>query len=374
MNLNGQIDFSKSFHHDPILAIDPPLSERQRTILKAIVERYIIEAEPVGSKNLLNRYAWDISSATVRKEMAELEAMGYLEQPHTSAGRVPSDKGYRAYVDELLIPRGLGAAEKAQLNRYFNQQLSELDSLLRRAADALSAATGLTALVLMPRYDNASLKQLHLILIEPGRALCILILTEGMVKDQSIKLAVELDQADLAAAAAAISAQIAGQRLHEISLQELIQALQVLPLNPELSEQIAEEIFRVIRAAEELDIYVQGKHLLLRQPEFKDSERAHLTFTELQKEALLAAYLCGDDEASTPSLMVRIGRELALENLQELSFISACYRQGPAVQGQIAVIGPRRMAYGSIISNLKYVRRALNSLNREQSAKEDNGA
>lgn len=350
----------QSFLNDPILAVDPPLDERKKRILKAIIEAYIHRAEPIGSKQLVQASDWDISSATVRKEMAELEDMGYLEQPHTSAGRIPTDKGYRAYVDELLTPVKLSKREEHQLQRFFKERLTEVEELIRAAADALSETTGLTALVLTPRYSDQVLRRLHLLLIEPGRALLVLMLSEGVVKDRPIPVPGMLDGEDLRGLAEALEQSLGGQRIDQITLVMVEQAAGTKPLPDPVVKSVAREVYTALKETEKIDLYMQGQHHLLRQPEFRDPERATVAIDELHKEHGIKTYLSDPmTRDGQTALMVRIGRELALEGLQDLSFVTAVYTTGADMTGQLAVIGPRRMAYGRIISNIQFVRRVL---------------
>ncbi|MDO5738294.1 MAG: heat-inducible transcriptional repressor HrcA [Eubacteriales bacterium] len=344
------------------------LTDRQRRILKAIVETYIAEAEPVGSKSLLASQNWQISSATVRKEMADLENAGFLEQPHTSAGRVPTDLGYRVYVDDLLTPYQLQAAERASLHSFLDENLRELESTLRAAAHSLSVVTGLTAMVLLPQYEASELRHLHLILIEAGRALCVMVLSSGIVKDFLLELAPTLGKEEVEALAKALEEGLAGQRLSEISAEEIASSLFLLQLEDGQAEQVVKAVMSGIQAAQNLEIYVEGEHLLLQQPEFQDPERANLTFSEFRNPGGLLTYLEPHEESLLP--LVKIGQELAFAGLSDLSLIAANYSKGNNLRGQIAVIGPRRMAYSSIISKIKYLQQSL-SRSRPELAKED---
>ncbi len=174
------------------------LDERKRNILKAVVDDYIATAEPVGSKALVNRYHFNVSSATIRNEMAELEDQGYLEQPHTSAGRIPSDKGYRAYVDSLLQIEDLTAAEEEKIRVVMRNSLDELTGMIRRASTLLSEKTGYTSLALSPKLNHSHLQQIKMLMIEPGRALVVVVLSAGVVKDRLARVPEVLDAAQLA--------------------------------------------------------------------------------------------------------------------------------------------------------------------------------
>jgi heat-inducible transcriptional repressor len=358
------------------------LNARKNLILKAVVDDYIGTAEPVGSKSLVNKYSFNVSPATIRNEMAELEELGYLEQPHTSAGRVPSDKGYRAYVDHLLQVEDLPQKEAEVIRSYLRENMDEVTQLIRRAASVLSEKTDYTSLVLSPQYRKSHLKQIKMLMIEPGRALVVVVLSAGVVKDRLVRIPEMLDAQQLMQVASAIEDGLSGMTLDDITLVTVAAAARHTPLPESLINQVMYEAYLSIKQADQLDLYLDGSHRLLAQPEFQDVRKAHDFLETLNRDKLVAGYMSelkedqdishGDYEkneelvnngthikchaADDPAYMVRIGQEILLDGLKECSFITTSYKIGDTVAGKIGVIGPKRMAYGKVISHINFVK------------------
>lgn len=376
------------------------LNARKNLILKAVVDDYIGTAEPVGSKSLVNKYSFNVSPATIRNEMAELEELGYLEQPHTSAGRVPSDKGYRAYVDHLLQVEDLPQKEAEVIRSYLRENMDEVTQLIRRAASVLSEKTDYTSLVLSPQYRKSHLKQIKMLMIEPGRALVVVVLSAGVVKDRLVRIPEMLDAQQLMQVASAIEDGLSGMTLDDITLVTVAAAARHTPLPDSLINQVMYEAYLSIKQADQLDLYLDGSHRLLAQPEFQDVRKAHDFLETLNRDKLVAGYMSelkedqdiihGDYEkneelvnngthikchaADDPAYMVRIGQEILLDGLKECSFITTSYKIGDTVAGKIGVIGPKRMAYGKVISHINFVKMTVNEqIRRLANGEDENG-
>jgi heat-inducible transcriptional repressor len=376
------------------------LNARKNLILKAVVDDYIGTAEPVGSKSLVNKYSFNVSPATIRNEMAELEELGYLEQPHTSAGRVPSDKGYRAYVDHLLQVEDLPQKEAEVIRSYLRENMDEVTQLIRRAASVLSEKTDYTSLVLSPQYRKSHLKQIKMLMIEPGRALVVVVLSAGVVKDRLVRIPEMLDAQQLMQVASAIEDGLSGMTLDDITLVTVAAAARHTPLPESLINQVMYEAYLSIKQADQLDLYLDGSHRLLAQPEFQDVRKAHDFLETLNRDKLVAGYMSelkedqdishGDYEkneelvnngthikchaADDPAYMVRIGQEILLDGLKECSFITTSYKIGDTVAGKIGVIGPKRMAYGKVISHINFVKMTVNEqIRRLANGEDENG-
>ena len=375
------------------------LDERKKCILKAVVDDYIATAEPVGSKSLVTRYHFNVSSATVRNEMAELEELGYLEQPHTSAGRIPSDKGYRAYVDSLLSVEELSDGEAELIRQYLRDSLDELTGLIRRASSVLSKQTGYTSLALSPQLRKSHLQQIKILMIEPGRALVVIVLSAGVVKDRLVRIPDVLDADQLMQVAAAIEHGLSGMTLDDITLVTVASAAKKTPLPESLINQVLYEAYVSIKQADNLEVYMEGSHNLLSYPEFQDVRKARDYLKTLTSNGMIAGYMSemkesGDesdealdlndqkssslqlrggsvDSAKQSAYSVRIGQEIMLDGLQECSFVTTTYKMGNFVAGRIGVIGPRRMAYGKVISNINFVKMTLNNQIRSLARGED---
>ena len=365
------------------------MDERKRQILKAIVDDYVETAEPVGSKSLVLRHKLGFSSATIRHEMAELEEMGYLEKPHTSAGRMPSDKGYRAYVDNMMSLPEVSADDASAIRQFLADNLNEAKALIERAAEYLAGKTNYLSVALSPKYSDSSLEQIKIMMIEPGRAIVVLVLSAGVVHDRLIRIPAMLDEQQLDNIARAVERCLAGKKLDDITLVTVSSAAEETGLPEALVNQVLFEAYVAIKQTEKIEIFMDGKHHLLKHPEFRDVDRANRFYNAVHEEHMVAGYMMdmkeameeetardcdfdldcvekreGADTALTlpelkPSYMVRIGQEIALSGMEDMSFITTTYRIGKKISGQIGVIGPKRMQYGNIISQISFVNKAL---------------
>lgn len=367
------------------------MDERSRRILQAIVDDYVETCEPVGSKALVERHRLNLSSATVRNVMAELEEQGYIQKSHVSAGRTPSDKGYRAYVDNMLTVPDIEPEKKEAVRDYLSERINEATELIERAADYLSEETDFVSVALAPRYGAASLEQVKILMIEPGRALVVVVLSAGLVKDKLIRVPDMLGPEHLSRIAKALETSLKGKTVDDITLVTVSAATEGTEVPESLLNQVAYEAYVAIKQTEDLDVYIDGTHRLLKQPEFQDMDSVQRFFTVLKEPTMVAGYMqdvqqnetarleapaATEDESAPegerlepiadhppvparPAYMIRIGQEITLEGLEDMSFISTVYRLDDHVTGQIGVIGPKRMRYGEIISQISFVNRAL---------------
>jgi len=359
------------------------MDDRKRWLLKTIIEDYIETAEPVGSKYLTTKHKLDISPATVRNYMAELEEMGYLEKPHTSSGRVPSDKGYRAYVDDLIVLEPMPPVSAEQIRKLMSDAIVEARDLIEQAATILAKQSNYVSVVLTPRYASSSLQQMKILQIEPGRALVVVVLSEGIIRDRVVRIPNAISETHLMELAQAIEHSLQGKKIDDITLITITNAAEDSEIPEPLLNQVLYEAYVSVKQAGHLDMYLQGQHQLLHQPEFQDIDKAKRFLSTLNKEHVVAAYL--DDwqsreipdfregteaisnirsnknisDTEKPAFMVRIGQEIALEGMEDCSFITTTYRIGGELSGQIALIGPRRMPYSRSIAQIGFVNRAL---------------
>ena len=343
-----------------------PLDSRKKLILQAIVDDYIETAEPIASKALVSRLDMKVSSATVRNEMAELETLGYLEQPHTSAGRIPSDKGYREYVDSLMHVDELSPEDAEEISNRISSSFDELKGLLRKASGALAEQTGYMSLALTPRFHKSYLTQLKMLMIEPGKVLVVVVLSAGVVKDRVARVPDFLSQEQLYQISNAIEAGLCGKPLEEITLVTVTSAARNSPIPESLLNQILYETYTSIKQADNLEVYMEGTNHMLSFPEFHNNSSARGLFDTLSKDGVIAGYLNEiGTTGETPKYMIRIGQEIQLEGLRDCSFITTTYNVSDKVAGNIGVIGPKRMDYSKVISQISFVKRTINDqLNR----------
>lgn len=334
------------------------LAERKKWIVKTLVDEYVASAEPVGSKTIAAQYESPISSATIRNEMAELEEEGFLEQPYTSAGRIPTDKAYRLYVDELMLPEAIPSNEKAELLSVLGDQSQDFTELLQKATLALSESTGYTSVTLTPSSPNTYIKQFKLLSIEPGRVLVVIVLSAGLVKDRVIRAHEFLQEKHLEMLSTALEKNLHEIPLKEITLLTIESAVDGVDLPDAFLNQLLYESFVTIKQADQLDVYMEGVQKLFIQPEFSDASTAHHLYNSLQKDGLITGYLNVQDQTNSP-FMIRIGQEIALDGLDSCSLVSSSYQLGQKLYGKIGIIGPKRMDYEKVIPRISFISEKL---------------
>ncbi len=329
------------------------LTERERTILQAVVEAYIETAEPTGSRRIVQRYDLDISAATVRNTMADLESKGFLTHPHTSAGRMPTDLAYRYYVDTLMGRRDVSTRQRARIEKELAglPAISELEAVVQRAARVLGLLTGELGLSVGPILAEAILLKLDFMPIDSAKALMVLTLGSGVVRTVYVDLPAALPGETLAAVGRAMNERLAGSSLREIhgTLTERLRDIQVAdPTAEEFVNIFVEsgpEIFEWMLDAE--DIHLGSASLLASQPEFHSRARLKALMELTEHRDLLASVL--DGRATSGASHITIGAEHEVPELSGLTIITATY-QVDQVQGVVGVIGPTRMPYEKILA------------------------
>ncbi|MGE5559671.1 MAG: heat-inducible transcriptional repressor HrcA [Chloroflexota bacterium] len=332
------------------------LDERKRQVLQAIVEDYIATAEPVGSRTIARKYRLGVSPATIRNEMADLEDLGLIEQPHTSAGRVPSDTGYRFYVDWLMADRQLSQNEQDIIHGAFESRLGKLHSLINNTARLLSDATRYTALVLGPRRDKAIFQHLTIVPLRDGQALIMLVTDNGMVENRIINVPPDIDLEVLEKISVVINHYLRGQTVDQLG-RGTIRALET-----ELSQykQILNETMELVQspkgASDEDRVVVGGQLNILDQPEFRDFDKVRAVLSALQQETVVEKLLTHGNN----SFQITIGIEHGLPELKDCSLVKATYFVDGRPLGTIGVLGPKRMQYDRVASIVKFVSAQLN--------------
>lgn len=337
------------------------LNERRHRVLRALVEEYISSATPVGSKTLVDRYELGCSPATVRSELSILEETGYVIQPHVSAGRVPSDTGYRSFVDEL-IERTRDSAEEP-LDTAIPAQAAEVDELMRETSFALTRLTDCLAVSIAPSIRVARVKRLDLLSMAPRRALFVLITESGQVVNRSIELAEEATPESIARIERALNAAVVGKHAREI--RPLRQALGETEApdfaETELIGRILDEILDSLDETDRDRLYHVGVPALLSQPEFHDAERARPLIEFLEDGIAVLGAL--SEALSTRELTVRIGHENSRVELGDVSIVASSYSVGSS-EGLVGVVGPTRMDYERVMGAVSAVSRKLSETMR----------
>ena len=332
------------------------ISERKKKILAIVVEEYIRSAEPVGSKAIAQSGQLKCSSATIRNELAELVALGYLEQPHTSAGRVPTPMGYRMYVNELMDRQRMGIEETEELNRRLNAKLQELDATIGAVSRLASQLTDYPALALTSR-SSVTLKRIDLIYVDANTFIIVLMLDRNTVKSKLVKLPVSVDQGLVQRLSTLFNASFVGIPASEMNPVLIHATEQAADDSLGLTAVIAAFAIETLTEANAPSASIFGENRLLNQPEFRDPDKAHR----------LMSYLAGggyilppsDTPEQTGEVKVFIGPENVAEELKDSSVILASYDAGDNTRGLIGVVGPTRMDYSAVAAKLSVLAAGL---------------
>ncbi|MFZ5826630.1 MAG: heat-inducible transcriptional repressor HrcA [Bacillota bacterium] len=334
------------------------MDDRKSKVLQAIIEDYVATAEPVGSRTIARKYNLGVSPATIRNEMSDLEELGYLEQPHTSAGRVPSDRGYRYYVDCLMQEKDVSPSEDELIRRTFERKVREIDTLIRETARILSDTTHLTSVVSGPQIEKAAFKELRLVPLGGDKAILIYITDSGFIENQVLEMPVEVTMVELQRVSEVLNEQLRGQRVESLS-RASIQALQrELSRYGALLDQALQFLELRMDPGDRHRLYLGGTTNMLSQPEFRDVDKLRSLLTLLEHEEIVAGVLEGGRQKDE-WVNIQIGEEIQVRELTDCSVVSATYRVGNQVVGRMGVIGPKRMEYGRIVGVMHSITRRL---------------
>jgi heat-inducible transcriptional repressor len=333
------------------------LDERKLHILQAIIDDYIVTAEPVGSRTLARKYIIDISSATIRNEMADLEELGYLEQPHTSAGRVPSDKAYRLYVDRMLELTGLSNVEADSIKTIYKERSRQIEQIIRSASNVLSDITNYTSVILSPQGDCVHVKHIQLVPVGDDLALLIIVTNSGIIKDTVIRIPQGVAPDYLNRISMMLTEEFKNKTLGDIRFDKETKLYHSMNQDQQLFNKLVDAFTLSLAVKEDNNVYMGGMTNIFNFPEYKDVMRARTFLDLMQKKDVLYQLLKSSTEKK--GINVSIGQENEVEELKQYSVISATYEMGGRVMGSIGLIGPKRMEYGKAISAIDYVGKSL---------------
>ena len=335
------------------------LSERKKLILQAIVDAHISHGEPVGSKALLENKHLSCSSATIRNEMAELEDMGYLEQPHTSAGRVPSELGYRFYVDSLLERYRATTDEIDRLNMSLQSRLTELDNILNEASRLASSLTNYAAIAVRPRGTGITVSRFETVYLSARDFVLIMILGNDTVCNRTIRLATDITEDELRRLTSIFNLIIANRTADEINLSMIYEIERLMGRAAPIVNPLVKVVYDAMKGTGEGDISVEGVNRLLDYPEFSDAKQFRDILSVIEEKTPLLNMI-----PSTPDddVHVYIGSETSLDVMNNSTVIVRQIRQGDNVLGTIGIIGPRRMDYSRVIATLDFLANGISGM------------
>lgn len=335
------------------------LNERKKKILQIIIEDYISSAEPVGSRTIARKYDLGLSPATIRNEMSDLELLGYLEQPHTSAGRIPSAQAYRFYVDALIEPGTLTDNDMALIDGWYNERRRNIDDIFQSTAKILSCMTQNVSMVLTNQQTIANFCYLKFLPLDSQHAILCIVADDGSIDTNVIDIPLGMSSEEMDYLAGKMSKLLEDRNLSDISV-EILQTVHTDVVEDKLIfSSLLQAVRKMTGRRQEQKVFLGGTKQLLNQPEFRDVERVRNLLGILEEEKVLKDLLQGGEDSG---LKVTIGSENKFTGIQDCSMVQATYRLNGQIVGTMAVLGPTRMEYGKVISVMDYLHKYLKTI------------
>lgn len=335
------------------------LNERKKKILQIIIEDYISSAEPVGSRTIARKYDLGLSPATIRNEMSDLELLGYLEQPHTSAGRIPSAQAYRFYVDALIEPGTLTDNAMALIDGWYNERRRNIDDIFQSTAKILSRMTQNVSMVLTNQQTIANFCYLKFLPLDSQHAILCIVADDGSIDTNVVDIPLGMSSEEMDYLAGKMSKLLEDRNLSDISV-EILQNVHTDVVEDKLIfSSLLQAVRKMTGRRQEQKVFLGGTKQLLNQPEFRDVERVRNLLGILEEEKVLKDLLQGGEDSG---LKVTIGSENKFTGIQDCSMVQATYRLNGQIVGTMAVLGPTRMEYGKVISVMDYLHKYLKTI------------
>lgn len=337
------------------------LDERKLKILKAIICNYLETGEPVGSRTISKYTDLNLSSATIRNEMADLEEMGYIVQPHTSAGRIPSDKGYRLYVDTMLQEK---EREVEDMKEVLLEKADKLENLLKQAAKVLAVNTNYTSMITGPQYSAKKVKFLQLSEVDSSQLLTVIVLEGNIVKNKIIRTSEAIDKETLLKLNILLNTCLQGLNLSEINLPLIARMKEQAAEYSMVVSDILDAITQAVAEEDDVEIFTSGATNILKYPELNDTEKASNLLYALEEKKQLNELMAGipDTDGEQHAIQVYIGDETPLESMKDCAVVTATYRIDEGVYGKVGIIGPKRMDYEKVVASLQSLMNQLDNL------------
>ena len=340
------------------------MDERKITILKAVIRNYLETGEPVGSRTISKYTDLNLSSATIRNEMADLEEMGYIVQPHTSAGRIPSDAGYRFYVDNLMHERkdALDKREEALSKKedILLEKVERVEDLLKHVAKTLATNTNYATMVAAPKKRSKKIKFIQVSQIENGKLLVVVVLDGNVVRNTIIESEFDVDNELCLKLNVMLNSSISGLVIEEINLEIIIKLTSQAGEYSVLVRNILDAVASAAISKEDLQIYTSGAKNIFKYPELSDNLRAsELIYTLEEKQSLANLITDSENSKSDDDIKVYIGEETPIDSMKDCSVVTATYEMKDGAKGTIGIIGPKRMDYDKVVETIKSIKNQL---------------
>ncbi|MHB1650992.1 MAG: heat-inducible transcriptional repressor HrcA [Desulfitobacteriaceae bacterium] len=340
------------------------MDERKRKILRAIIQDYIASAEPIGSRTIARKFDLGVSPATIRNEMSDLEELGLIEQPHTSAGRIPSDAGYRYFVDFLMDPPTLMEEDRSLIEKETTRRIHEIQEVVTQTSKLLSQLTSLTSVVMGPQKGKSPFSKMYFLPYQPGQAIMVVVKENGVVENHIVEIGEDVTAEELQEVAHILNQKLYGHSLGQIKKKLLHEIYSELARQRHLIDNALSLLEPILDDGDEEKerISLGGTLNMLNQPEFRDFEKAKSLFRAFEEDGRLKKLFSTHQEG----LSVTIGGENKLEEFQDCSVISATFRLDGEIVGAVGILGPTRMDYAKAMAIVDYTTRSLTRLLRNR--------
>lgn len=353
------------FHLKGVAGVE--LDDRKLKILRAIIQNYLETGEPVGSRTISKFADLNLSSATIRNEMADLEELGYIVQPHTSAGRIPSDKGYRLYVDNMMMEKEhellVREKEVSEMKEFLHEKVDRVEELLQKVAKVLANDTNYAAMITTPKTNRFKLKFIQLSQIEPDKILAVIVMDGNLVKNKVISINEEISQETMLKLNLLLNSSLNGLTLEEINLSIISKMQNQAGAYANLVKTVLEAIGEIIGNAEQMHIYTSGATNIFKYPELSDSIKASELICALEEKELLSNFISDSTGSSdNQGIQVYIGNETPVNTMKDCSVVTATYELEDGMRGTIGIIGPKRMDYDKVVEALQTVKSQLDEV------------
>ena len=340
------------------------LDERKRKILKAIIQTYLETGEPVGSRTISKYTDLNLSSATIRNEMSDLEELGYIIQPYTSAGRIPSDLGYRLYVDELMKEKD---KEVAEIKDLMIEKTDKMEKVLKQVVKILASNTNYATMITGPTYHRNKLKFIQLSRVSDIQLLAVVVVEGNIVKNHIIELREPMDEETVLKLNLLLNTQLNGLTIEEINLAMISRMKEQAGIHSEVISSVIDAVAQAIAVDdEEMEIYTSGATNIFKYPELADSSKASELISAFEEKEALAEFvkdtMDNDKNSENTGIQVYIGNESPVKTMKDCSVVTATYDLGGGMQGTIGIIGPKRMDYENVMDNLKTLKNQLDNI------------
>ena len=340
------------------------LDERKTKILQAIIRNYLETGEPVGSRTISKYTDLNLSSATIRNEMADLEEMGYIIQPHTSAGRIPSDKGYRLYVDTMMEQKD---KELQEMKEMMLEKEDKMDTLLKQVAKLLAVNTNYASMISAPAVHKNKLKFIQLSRVDVNQMLAVIVMEGNVIRNNILPVSEELSDENILKLNILLNTHLNGLAIEEINLAMIQNLKQQAGIHSEIISNVVDAIAEGIKADEDLEIYTSGTNNIFKYPELADQQRASEIINTFEEKQMLTELVQDtlSDENST-GIQVYIGDETPISSMKDCSVVTATYELGEGMRGTVGIIGPKRMDYDKVVDALKTITHQLDELYKKK--------